>query len=404
MRWNKLLRFILFMAFIFIALPLFAVHANVRDVRPQRPLPTNLSTLQLETPLQIQGAGNIVPFHNNERQSVIVQLQALPIARVVTTSRFSFAEQLNQRSKIYAEQQALIAHAESLDAELRVFGRVRNALNAVMLEIDTAVLPQLAANPDVVSIQPIVDYKIDLTDTAVIEPASITQNQTYDGSGISVAVLDSGIDYTHVDFGGSGNQNDYTNNNPFIVEPGSFPTNKIVGGYDFVGSRWLTSDFGRNSLLHADPDPLDLGIIAGHGTRIASILGGVNGIAPGVDLYAVRVCTSHTTLCSGIALIQGFDYLLDPNRDGYIDDAVDIVNLSIQAKQRSPFDLQVNEALENISRTGVLTVGSAGNGFNHPYGTGMPGASTSVLTVGATASASTPYIIDSANRGPLFLN
>ncbi|MCP5095270.1 MAG: S8 family serine peptidase, partial [Chloroflexi bacterium] len=155
---------------------------------------------------------------------------------------------------------------------------------------------------------------------------------------------------------------------------------------------------------HADPDPLDLGIIAGHGTRIASILGGVNGIAPGVELYAVRVCTSHTTLCSGVALIQGFDYLLDPNQDGYIDDAVDIVNLSIQAKQHSPFDMQVNEALENISRTGILTVGSAGNGFNHPYGTGMPGASTTVLTVGATASASTPYIIDSANRGPLFLN
>ena len=55
------------------------------------------------------------------------------------------------------------------------------------------------------------------------------------GKGIKVAVLDSGIDYTHAELGGSGNPADFAANDPNIIEPGTFPTAKVVGGYDFVG-------------------------------------------------------------------------------------------------------------------------------------------------------------------------
>jgi minor extracellular serine protease Vpr len=51
-------------------------------------------------------------------------------------------------------------------------------------------------------------------------------------------VLDSGIDYTHYALGGSGDPADFANNDPTIIERGTFPTKKVVGGYDFVGSVW----------------------------------------------------------------------------------------------------------------------------------------------------------------------
>jgi subtilisin family serine protease len=65
------------------------------------------------------------------------------------------------------------------------------------------------------------------------------QAQGFTGNGIKVAVLDSGIDYTHAALGGSGNPADFAANNPDIVEPGTFPTAKVVGGYDFVGGKWI---------------------------------------------------------------------------------------------------------------------------------------------------------------------
>ena len=70
-----------------------------------------------------------------------------------------------------------------------------------------------------------------------------------DGTGVRVAVLNSGIDYTHYNLGGSGNVADFTNNNPTIIEPGTFPTAKVVGGYDFVGEVW------PGGALAPDPDP-----------------------------------------------------------------------------------------------------------------------------------------------------
>jgi minor extracellular serine protease Vpr len=48
----------------------------------------------------------------------------------------------------------------------------------------------------------------------------------------------------------------------------------VVGGYDFVGSVW------PNGPEMPDPDPLDDGPEAGHGTHVADIIGGVGGVAP----------------------------------------------------------------------------------------------------------------------------
>ncbi len=192
------------------------------------------------------------------------------------------------------------------------------ALNAVILEIDASALNELAANPAVLSINPVVDYELDLSETVPWIGATAVHDLGYDGTGIKVAVLDSGVDYTHIAFGGSGDVNDYLSNDPTIIEAGTFPTDKVVGGYDFVGSGWPTGS------LAPDPDPLDDGAGGGHGTHVSDIIGGALGVAPGVDLYVAKVCSSISTSCSGVAMLQGMDFALDPNNDGNMNDRVDI--------------------------------------------------------------------------------
>jgi minor extracellular serine protease Vpr len=209
--------------------------------------------------------------------------------------------------------------------------------------------------------------------------ASAVQDFGFTGSGIKVAVLDSGIDYTHAALGGSGDPADYFNNDPTIIEPGTFPTAKVVGGYDFVGGEWPIGP------LLPDPDPIDDGPQAGHGTHVAHIIGGVGGVAPGVDLYAVKVCSSVSTSCSGIALIQGMEFAADPNGDGRLNDRVHIINMSLGASYGQPFDDDLSAAVDNATKLGILTVASAGNSSDKPYATGTPSAAASALSVAQTS-------------------
>jgi len=79
-------------------------------------------------------------------------------------------------------------------------------------------------------------------------------NRSVTGQGVTIAIIDTGIDYTHPDLGGCFG-----------------PECKVVGGWDFV---------------HNDPDPMD---DHGHGTHCASIAAGngvIKGVAPDAKLYA----------------------------------------------------------------------------------------------------------------------
>ena len=52
-------------------------------------------------------------------------------------------------------------------------------------------------------------------------------------------------------------------------------------------------------------------------------------LLPGASLYAVKVCSAISTSCSGVAILQGIEYALDPNGDGNVADAVDVINMSL---------------------------------------------------------------------------
>src|SRR5438094_1219669 len=276
----------------------------------------------------------------------------------------------------------------------RELSRLNKSLNAVILKVDASHIPATAGLPNVVSIRPVGVYQLDLSETVPYIGAKAVQAAGFDGSGVTVAVIDSGIDYTHKEFGGPGTVAAYeaaygadSSDPKNTTADGLFPTAKVIGGFDFVGEVWPDGD------LAPDPDPIDFN---GHGTHVADIIGGAKGVAPGVKLYAVKVCSSTASSCNGVALLQAMDFILDPNGDDDISDAVDVVNLSLGSAYGQRED-DLSEATANAVRLGVVVVAAAGNEANHPYIVSSPSTTPEVISVAQTQ-------VPSAKRFPLVIN
>jgi hypothetical protein len=330
-------------------------------------------------------------------QEVVVRLTEPSVAEAKAdgTARNATAQRAQQRR--IEQQQARLLRSPGAQAATQL-GNATKALNAVMLEVDAAQLAELAAAPDVERIAPVIDYERHLPETvpyvgaAAVHAGDGVPQAT--GEGVLVAVLDSGIDYTHAALGGPGtlgafqraygpNPNAAANrhitqryNDPGFRGQPVFPTPKVVAGYDFVGERW------PDGPLRPDPNPID---IEGHGTSVADIIAGEQGVAPDAELVGLKVCGSFSTSCSGVALLQAMDFALDPFRTGTVDQPVDIINMSLGADYGVAFDDDLSFAVDNASALGVLTVSSAGNGGDKPFITGSPSSAPTALAVAQTA-------------------
>lgn len=373
--------FYVMMAIVLIFSNASAVFAQgeVPDRPAGREAPASVEELRLETPIQMEG------FSANVLEKSLVGAEG-PTEVIVRLSSDSGSAALEKgddegraKNDAKSQQDQFLDFVRTVDPNVKMIGRVQLVLNAIFLEVDASVLPQLAQDARVVRIAPVGSYSIDLSETVPYIGASAVQAKRITGKGIKVAVLDSGIDYTHAALGGSGNVANFDANDPSIIERKSFPTKKVVGGYDFVGEVW------PDGPLAPDPDPLDKGIGAGHGTHVAHIIGGVGGVAPGVSLYAVKVCSSVATSCSGTALILGMEFAADPNGDGKVKDRVDVINMSLGSDYGQPFDDDLSAAVNNATKLGILTVASAGNGGDKPYIAGTPASAVTALSVAQTS-------------------
>ena len=341
-------------------------------------LPASIQSLKLDSPVSMGGVDPASlarsPLFVDGDNKVLIRLASPSVAK--QKARGKSAQKARQA--LQDEQADLLAEVLALDPNARILGQTQLVLNAVFVEVDRSALDALAGNPAVQRIVPVANYELDLSETVPYIGATAVQADGVDGSGVSVAVLDSGIDYYHAALGGSGNPADYAADDPNIIEPGTFPTAKVVGGYDFVGSLWPAAPEAF------DPDPLDDGPAAGHGTHVAHIIGGAGSVAPGADLYGVKVCSSISSSCSGLALIMGMEFSVDPDMDGDPSDAVDIINMSLGSSYGQAFDDDLSAAVDNATALGVLTVSSAGNGSNKPYVNGTPSSAPTALSVAQT--------------------
>lgn len=364
-----------------------SVTGAATTTQPERKLPATIADARLSAPITTQGEARLAPtlFGVKGDKDVIVRLRTESIAEQGLTGK---AASKAKRS-LKKEQDALLARIQKLDPNAEVMAQVQVVLNAVFVKVKASALPAIANDPSVLRVAEVGNYQLDLSETVPYIGGTAVQNAGFDGSGIKVAVLDSGIDYTHANLGGGGTQADYDAaygtdlsdpNAPlidgaFTESDGLFPTAKVSGGYDFVGEAWPFGD------LAPDPDPIDY---EGHGTHVADIIGGMNGVAPGVELYAVKTCSAISPSCSGVALIQGMEYTVDPDGDGNPNDRVDVINMSLGSLYGQPFDDDLSAAVDNATALGVLTVASAGNSADKPFVTGSPAAAVTALSVAQT--------------------
>ena len=91
-----------------------------------------------------------------------------------------------------------------------------------------------------------------------------------------------------------------------------------------------------------------------------------------------------TTGCNGTAVLQAIDRALDPNQDGNMSDAVDIINMSLGSFYGQPESADTL-AVSNAVRAGVVVAVAAGNDGDKPWIVGQPSIAPGAIAVAETA-------------------
>ncbi|MBT6469436.1 MAG: S8 family serine peptidase, partial [Thaumarchaeota archaeon] len=169
-----------------------------------------------------------------------------------------------------------------------------------------------------------------------------------DGSGIKIAVIDTGVDFNHPDLFGWGE------------------SGKVIGGFNFI---------------HEGKPPLDTN---GHGTQVAGVIaadGQIIGIAPKAKILAYKVSENGEGVSSDL-IIRAIEKA--------IDDEADIINISLGVnKTNSKIERAVNLALEKE----IFVVVAAGNDGPGLKTIGSPGRNFGSVTVGATYNNLTSSLV-----------
>ena len=206
---------------------------------------------------------------------------------------------------------------------------------AILISISAVLISNQLQNTDNISIL--------VNNSGPFIGTSISYQSGYDGSGIVVSIIDTGIDLNHPDLEG-----------------------QIIGGYDFVDNDEIPEDTN------------------GHGTQVAGIIasnGNLKGIAPNSKILMYKVSEDGESVPS---------HLIIKAIEKSIEDSADIINISLGINQtNTKIDQAVNKAVKN----NIFVVTAAGN-FGPELSTiGSPGINPNAITVGATFNNVTSSIV-----------
>src|SRR5262249_29061532 len=237
-------------------------------------------------------------------------------------------------------------------------------IDALVADVPNAALALLAQNPLVahVALDRLIAGSMERT-SATIGATAVRQELGYDGSGVAVAVIDSGITRWHDDLTGDG------------------VSQRVDRFVDFVGDRANAyDDYGHGTHV--------AGIIAGNGFDSG---GARAGVAPNARLIVLKVLDSAGN--GRISdVIAAFDYVV-ANKDAL---GIRIVNLSVATGVYESYVFDpLTVAAERVVSAGIVVVAAAGNfgrdsGGRTVYGgITAPGNAPWVLTVGASSHVGT---------------
>lgn len=359
--------------------------------------------------------------------SVVVELTAPPAAALVTRRPDAAPDPAAQarvtRTHIaqldQAQRQLLPILAQR---QAQVLYRTQRVYNGIAVRLPPAQVAALARLPGVRAIHPLRPVqRVRSQSVPLIGAPSVWSHPTgaITGTGVTIASIDTGIDYTHADFGGPGTPAAYQANDATIIEPGSFPTPKVIGGYDFAGDAYDPDSDDPAHAPQPDPDPLDCAI-DGHGTHVAGIAAGFGvtaagttypgpytsstpiaelalgpGVAPGARLYAYRIfgCTAATELA-----LPALEAAVDPNGDGDLSDHSDIIMAEFATDIGLPDD-PTTVAADHATRLGAQVVAAQGNAGDTTFAGASPGNAPGAITVAATTTSDTVAAFSA--RGPM---
>ncbi len=340
-------------------------------------------------------------FANDARTvDVIVEMTGDPVAVVQAKAKrnLSGSEKTAVKQRLRAAQDQFGVSVRSKGG--KVEATMQSAYNGVRVSVSRNQVAAVSKLAGVKAVHPVPVREIEnATSVPSMGVPQVWQDTGFTGKGVKVAIIDSGIDYTHADFAGPGtvaafNAAKATSADapdPALVGPNA---PRIKGGWDFVGDDYDASKEG--SKPKPDANPLDCG---GHGSHVAGSAagGGVTadgkaytgpynaatakkdwkvgpGVAPQADLYALRVfgCDGSTDV-----VVEAIDWAVAND--------MDVINMSLGSPYGRADDADA-VAASNAVAAGLVVVASAGNSGHNPYLTGSPGTGKGVINVAAVDS------------------
>jgi subtilisin family serine protease len=376
-------------ALTFLAVAVTASGSNAQSVARPR--------LSRVTGTAIQGAPLSQRLH-----TVVLKMTGDPVAVVrsrIPGNQLAEADRLAIQTTLRNQQDAIVPAIEGMGG--RVLGRFQHAINGIKVQGTPAQIKSFAELPGVVQVKEVRTYSMNNAHSVpFIGAPTVWQSPPgLHGEHVRIAVIDTGVDYTHANFGGPGTVaafNAAFANSTQPADPTLFGPKapKVKGGIDLVGDAYDANVAG--SVPVPDPNPLDCN---GHGSHTSGTATGFGvttagatfkgpydattpsqpftigpGVAPLADLYAVRVfgCSGSTNV-----VVDAIDWAIAHN--------MQVISMSLGADHGTEDDADA-EASENAVDAGIVVAAASGNSGAITYVTSDPGSGEKAISVAAIDS------------------